>query len=108
MVEMSLFYLIDNAVKYSKEGESVSISYDVTQKAGSSRSILEFSILDSGPGMTAKQQDNALRAFGNRFSVLQGLQLFDSRVLKEGSGIGVSTAWEIAKHLGGGLSIAPF
>jgi signal transduction histidine kinase len=81
--------LIDNAVKYAREGGEVRVN--VAAEAGEAALI----VADRGPGIPEARRAEALRRFG---------RLDDARS-KPGSGLGLSLAATIARLHGGRLAL---
>ena len=79
--------LIDNAVKYTKEGGLVAISLRLADKR------IEFSIKDSGVGIPANQQERVFTKFFRAANVV--------RLETDGSGLGLFIAKNIIEAHGG-------
>jgi two-component system sensor histidine kinase TctE len=82
--------LVDNAVKYSNEGGSVTI------RCGRRGSVPFLEVEDDGPGVARAEMPRIL----DRFYRVQG-------TLGEGNGLGLAIAEEIARVHGSHLQLQP-
>ena len=83
--------LIENAVKYSPEGEEVRVS------AGAANGAVQIAVRDAGPGIPRDQQGRIFEKFA-RADVEGGA--------KPGSGLGLFIARSIAEAHGGSLEVS--
>ncbi len=90
-VELAVINLLDNALKYAKEGGRVDV--DVT-RAGRS---VKVRVADRGPGIAADEQDRIFERF------VRGRHAGETRA--RGSGIGLSLVKHIAESHGGTVSV---
>lgn len=93
-VQQILINLIGNGIKFSPRGNiDVSVSYHK-----SSKSLLRFSVKDSGPGLTKKQIENLFQPF---------TQVDTSMTRKHGgTGLGLALSRKLARALGGDISVS--
>lgn len=82
--------LIDNAVKYSKEGGTVTVT--LSRNAGS----VEVSIRDKGEGITAEDRQNIFKRFHRSES---------SRSRRDGSGLGLAIVHRIVELHNGTITV---
>lgn len=87
-VETIVYNLLSNAVKYTPEGGSVELRIALNDD----HSLLTIAVEDSGPGITTSQQQVLFQPF------MQGL------ASQGGMGIGLYTAYEMAKVHHGSLT----
>ena len=89
-----LFNLISNASKFTKEG---TITVSVTRIRNEQGDWIQFSVADTGIGMTAEQQDKVFEAF---------TQADTSTTRKYGgTGLGLAISKKFAEMLGGSLTL---
>ncbi|MFA5507782.1 MAG: hybrid sensor histidine kinase/response regulator [Vulcanimicrobiota bacterium] len=88
-IKQALFHLLDNAVKFSGKGDTV------TLKVGREEQRVRFDILDEGPGIAAEQLPVLLASFTQSDQSL-------SRLYK-GAGLGLSLAKKLVDLMGGEL-----
>ena len=94
-IQQVLNNLLSNAFKYTKEG-SVSLKVDFSEEPETNEVLLELAVSDTGCGMSEEQLGLLFTNDYVRFA-----PQCDSTV--EGSGLGLSIAYQIAKLLGGSL-----
>ncbi len=92
LLDRALDELVDNAVKFSPDGGTVTVTVS-TDSAGT-----EFRVLDRGVGMTAEVLD----ALGDDFAQADG----SSTRAFDGLGLGIACADRIIRAHGGGLKIS--
>jgi len=90
-LKKAISHLIENAVKYSKQGSTVSLTISHIDDQ------VRFEISDKGPGMTAEQIDVALEP-------MRQIDGSTSRMF-EGMGLGLPLAKGIAELHGGSMKI---
>lgn len=83
--------LLDNAVKYTPEGGSISVTV-----SGSSTASALVTVADSGPGVPAADRENVFRRF---------IRLESSRGAHPGSGLGLSLVRAVVKVHRGSISL---
>jgi two-component system, cell cycle sensor histidine kinase PleC len=91
-VRQILINLLDNAIKFSPEGDEVSLTVRQTEEG-----MVEFAVADHGPGMSAGEARIALQPFGQ---VEDGLTRSHN-----GTGLGLPLAQRLAEIHGGSLRI---
>jgi len=84
-----LFNLISNAIKYNREGGSVTVKCDKTTDEK-----IRIDVADTGPGINEEKQTSLFEPF-NRLGV-EGLTI-------PGTGIGLTIAKRLTEHMGGTL-----
>lgn len=89
LLEKALHHLLDNAIKFTKNG-GITIQCIITNE------LLSISIIDTGVGIELNAQENIFGYF------IQGAT--DNTRGYEGSGLGLSIAKEIVTLLGGSIS----
>ncbi len=89
-----LLNLGSNAVKFTKQG---SVTFDVNQRQDGARALLEFSVTDTGPGISANDQAKLFEAF-RRLSNGEDGQV-------EGVGLGLHLSRKLAEMLGGEITL---
>jgi len=87
--------LISNAVKYTLTGQ-ITLHVKVSQKAPDNAAFL-FTVTDTGPGISAEHLENLFKPFEKVHSSTAGGT--------EGTGLGLYICKELAKLMGGELSI---
>jgi two-component system phosphate regulon sensor histidine kinase PhoR len=92
-LELAVINLLDNALKYAKDGGRVDVS---VSRAGAS---LEVCVSDRGPGIAAEEQERIFERFVRGRHAHAG----ESRV--RGSGIGLSLVKHIAESHGGRVRV---
>ncbi len=81
--------LVDNAIKYTPAGGSISVEGELVGEAG----LLRFVVQDSGVGIDARDQETLFAKFG---------RVMDMAVRKnQGTGLGLSIVKTIVEHYGG-------
>ncbi len=83
--------LIDNAIKFSKEGGQIDVNYQETHNG------VEISVSDNGVGMTSEAKELLFKPFTRGTSTLQ----FDY----EGMGTNLYIAKMITNYLGGDITV---
>jgi CheY-like chemotaxis protein len=93
-VKQCLLNLISNAIKFTSQGQITVSARRINTVAGSQ---LEFSVIDTGIGMTAEQVEKIFNPF----------QQADSSIEQRygGTGLGLSITRELARMLGGEVTI---
>jgi two-component system phosphate regulon sensor histidine kinase PhoR len=86
-MELVVINLLDNALKYAKDGKRIAVSVQVAGRH------VEVSVTDEGPGIPRDEQ----RRIFDRF--VRGKDARDGRV--RGTGIGLSLVKRIAEEHGG-------
>lgn len=89
LLSAALTNLIDNSIKYSKEGDTIV----VVVSSHNDRACID--IIDHGPGIPGKLKQDALKRFA---------RLYNNKA--QGSGLGLSIVNEIANFLGGSLTLS--
>ena len=92
-LEQIVLNLIDNAIKYAADGESLTV--DLQQRKGQ----WVVQIKDNGPGIPTTHRQQIFTKFHRVDSSLSARQ--------QGSGLGLSIARQLAEGLGGSLSFCP-
>jgi len=93
LLRILLRNLVDNAVRYTREGGHVWVRLGLDGPAGGPRQVL-LTVADDGPGIPAEAREQALR----RFSRLEPGRA-------EGSGLGLSIVARVAELHGAALSL---
>ena len=90
-----LINLADNALKFTEQGEIV-VSTDLVKSQGD-RVELEFSVRDTGIGMTREQVDKLFQAFSQA----------DSSTTREygGTGLGLAISYNLVDMMGGRIRV---
>ena len=88
--------IIENAVKYNKQGGSVSVSAEVTQRTANAVSCV-FCVKDNGLGMSEEFQKHMLEPFVQEHAGARGEY--------SGTGLGLSIVKRLIDQLGGELDI---
>jgi signal transduction histidine kinase/DNA-binding response OmpR family regulator len=86
--------LLDNAIKFTDRGE-VELSVRCSRKAGHPQVTIQFSVRDTGIGITETQRDKLFRAFSQA----------DTSTTKRfgGTGLGLVISQQIVRKMGGEL-----
>lgn len=89
-----IFNLTSNAIKFTPDSGSVTVTVSYRQSAG----VLSFAVKDSGIGIDAGQQEKLFRAFSQA----------DASTTRKfgGTGLGLTIARELARKLGGDITLA--
>jgi signal transduction histidine kinase len=85
-IQQALINLLDNAIKHSPNGETVSVELSVSEKSNN-ESLVSLSVQDNGPGIPAEEHEKIFERFYRLGSEL--------RRETQGVGIGLS----IVKHI---------
>jgi len=86
-----LLNLVSNAVKYNREGGTITIAW----RHGTNH-MVEIAVADTGPGLSPEQLDKIFLPF----------ERLDAEVTEiEGTGIGLTLSMALAKAMGGGISV---
>src|SRR5712671_6893909 len=85
-----LLNLLSNACKFTKQGE-------VTLKVANGHDLIEFAVVDTGIGMTAKQQAKLFEEFSQAEATTS--QRFG------GTGLGLAIARKLARMMGGDIAV---
>ncbi len=91
-----LLNLVSNAVKYSYEGGTISISVIQLSSEDESKVINEFHIKDEGCGMTPEFKEHVFEPFARDKS---------SPVSAEGTGLGLTIAKSLTEIMGGSIEV---
>ena len=91
-----LLNLVSNAVKYSYEGGTISISVIQLSSEDESKVINEFHIKDEGCGMTPEFKEHVFEPFARDKS---------SPVSAEGTGLGLTIAKSLTEIMGGTIEV---
>jgi CheY-like chemotaxis protein/HPt (histidine-containing phosphotransfer) domain-containing protein len=92
-IRQILLNLLDNAIKFTRQGEVRLVVEPVADSPG----MIRFSVRDTGPGMTADVQSRVFQAFA------QG----DGSVTRKfgGTGLGLTICRQLAELMGGTLTL---
>ena len=89
--------ILGNAIKYTKEGGSVTYSLRQTGKDGDDIGLYEFKVTDTGIGMSKEFVDHIFDQFSReRTSTVSGIQ---------GTGLGMSIVKKIVTMMGGDIRV---
>jgi len=88
--------LLNNAVKFTNSGDSISLRVEVASK-NDNESILKYTIRDTGIGMSSKQLDNVFKSFS------QGD--LDTTKKYGGVGLGLTISKQFIELIGGTLEV---
>ncbi|MCA9888334.1 MAG: PAS domain-containing protein [Anaerolineae bacterium] len=80
--------LISNAIKFSPEGEAITVSAQARNEE------IEISVFDNGPGVPDDQRERIFERF---------YQVDTARTKREGSGLGLALCKHIVEHHGGNI-----
>jgi signal transduction histidine kinase/ligand-binding sensor domain-containing protein/AraC-like DNA-binding protein len=94
-IERILFNLISNAFKFTQEGETVTVEISREEKGG--RDVLRIDVKDTGIGIAAGHLDKIF----DRFFQSE----LPSKMMNEGSGIGLSITREFVRLHGGEITV---
>jgi signal transduction histidine kinase len=102
-IQQALVNLIDNAVKHSAKGETVTVGLEIKIeklkiKNGGNSSRINLSVCDHGPGIPVAEREKIFERFYRRGSEL--------RRETQGVGIGLSIVKHIAEAHGGRVQVA--
>ena len=88
--------LLSNAVKFTPEGGKITLEIDEMQRQ-ETKSLLRFTVCDTGPGMTQEQLDKLFNAF----------EQTDINVLKKfgGTGLGLTISKNIVERMNGTINV---
>ncbi|HZH39550.1 MAG TPA: HAMP domain-containing sensor histidine kinase [Gemmatimonadales bacterium] len=87
-----LLNLLDNAVKYGPEGQTVTLAVSATPEGGA-----RFTVTDQGPGVPAAERERIWRPFERGHAA--------GARAAGGSGIGLTVVHEIAERHGGSVGV---
>ena len=89
-----LFNLLSNAAKFTKQG---SVTLDVARVTTGSTDHLEFSVIDTGIGLTEEQKERLFRPFTQA----------DSSISRKygGTGLGLALVWRFCQMMGGTVRV---
>ncbi len=96
LMRIVLANLLDNAVKYGREGGEVRVTAEVAASRHVRPAALRVSVWNEGPGFSAAEKNRLFR----RFSRLDTPELRGIR----GTGVGLYNAWRIVQLHGGRIS----
>ncbi|WP_192385508.1 sensor histidine kinase, partial [Mesorhizobium silamurunense] len=88
MLREMIVNLVDNALRYSKSGGSVTV------KLAASDGEAELTVTDSGPGIPAEEREHVFE----RFYRIAGSS-------EEGSGLGLAIVREVVENAGGSVTL---
>jgi len=91
-IKQMLDYLLDNAFKFTSSGL---IQLLINQSDG--RNIIEFKVIDSGPGIPDEQKDHVFEAFSKTQASVDAH--------RDGSGIGLSLCRKISQAMGSDIEL---
>ena len=91
-----LLNLINNAVKYNKEGGSIVISTSTAHNKSGAEPRVRISVLDTGPGIKPEYLDKL-------FSPFERIGAENTEI--EGSGLGLSLVKKLVKSMKGGVGV---
>ncbi len=95
-VRQVLVTLVSNAIQFTESGR-IRIGIRLVSVEDSDRHLLEFKVSDTGLGMTSQQADRAFDAYSRSGK--------DPRSRTGGTGFGLAIARELARGLGGDLTL---
>ncbi|MCL1844827.1 MAG: ATP-binding protein [Defluviitaleaceae bacterium] len=96
-VKQILNNILSNAFKYTLEGE-VKLSFNAVPTDEENSVIVEIKVSDTGQGMTKKQVENLQSSEFIRFNL-------ESNRHVEGTGLGLNIAYQLARMMGGEISV---
>ncbi|GAK54279.1 putative Histidine kinase [Candidatus Moduliflexus flocculans] len=96
-----LINLLNNAIKFTKNGNvTLRVSQSSYQQAdiepSASQNVLQFSIQDTGPGISQAEQEKLFQQF---------VQTTSGQALQEGSGLGLAISRKFTDMLGGHIHV---
>ncbi|THB66192.1 MAG: DUF3365 domain-containing protein [Desulfovibrio sp.] len=92
-----LFNLVGNAVKFTDQG-SIIVTVGVAEKHGDTKAVLEFSVTDTGMGISQERLADIFEPF-TQDHTLKARQ-------HQGTGLGLSIVKRLVQAMGGEISIA--
>lgn len=95
-VRQVLVTLVSNAIQFTESGR-IRIGIRLVPVEGSDRHLLEFKVADTGRGMSPQQADRVFDAYSRSGK--------DSRSRAGGTGLGLAIARELARGLGGDITL---
>ncbi len=95
-VRQVLVTLVSNAIEFTESGR-IRIGIRLAPVEDSGRHLLEFKVADTGRGMTSQQADRAFDAYSRSGK--------DPRSRAGGTGLGLAIARELARGLGGDITL---
>jgi signal transduction histidine kinase len=96
LLRIVLVNLLDNAVKYGREGGEVRVTLEVASSRHVKPKALRFAVRNEGPGFSPADRNRLFR----RFSRLDDPEL----KRQKGTGVGLYSAWRIVQLHGGHIS----
>jgi len=101
-IQQALVNLIDNAIKHSAKGETVTVGIEIQNQKGAATlnpqlSTFNLTVSDHGPGIPAAEHEKIFERFYRRGSEL--------RRETQGVGIGLSIVKHIAEAHGGRVTV---
>jgi signal transduction histidine kinase len=102
-----VFHILANAIKFNKEING-KIEIILSYESKSENGYLKCLICDTGQGMTKKQIEQSLEAFGNINLRKESNEDFGPSanvMTTSGIGLGISTSYKLAKAMKGNLVI---
>jgi signal transduction histidine kinase len=91
MVEQILANIIDNAIKYSDAGKSVTVKLDLHEKQAGDKEVF-IDVIDRGKGIPEDEREKIFE-----------MRIRGSGLIEEGSGVGLHYARRLARLLGGDI-----
>ncbi|MFW6347991.1 MAG: ATP-binding protein, partial [Cyclonatronaceae bacterium] len=89
-----LVNLTGNAIKFTEEG-GITIRVDVQKSSSNQPAMLRFNVMDTGPGIAAKDAEEAFNPY------VQLHTASDASIRKEGYGLGLSISKQLVEEMGG-------
>jgi len=96
LLRIVLLNLLDNAVKYGREGGEVRLTLEIASSRHVKPQALRFSVRNAGPGFSQADRNRLFR----RFSRLDDPEL----KRQKGTGVGLYSAWRIVQLHRGHIS----
>lgn len=89
-----LLNLLGNAIKFTDEGE---VSLEIAEATLNGKSVLEFSIQDTGIGISRSDIEKLFKPFSQAVGI--------SALREQGTGLGLAISRQLAQYLGGNISV---